>query len=62
LNRFSAVTAINRPLLVALANADYHDCEIRLKQLEDLLTPEQLKEAQQLADERLKELKAKNPE
>jgi len=49
-------------LLVALANAGYHDGEIRLKQLEEFLTPEQLKEAQQLADERLKELKAKNPE
>ena len=50
---------------VALANAGYMnftDSETRLEELKDLLTPEQLKEAQQLADERLKELKAKNPE
>ena len=45
---------MNRPLLVALADAGYHDCEIRRKQLEEVPTPEQLKEAQQLADERLK--------
>ena len=50
---------------LALANAGYMnlaDCETRLEDLKELLTPEQLKEAQQLADERLKELKAKNPE
>lgn len=45
---------------VSVANGN--DCESRLKRLMESLTPEQLKEAQQLADERFKELKANNPE
>ena len=45
---------------VSMANGN--NCESRLKRLKEFLTPEQLKEAQQLADERLKELKANNPE